>query len=137
MKETNAYNDIIHLPHPQSKERPHMSNYDRAAQFSPFAALKGYDDGIEEAARFTEEQTELDESRIEAINEALLCIKAAEGAHPCVRVTYFRADERKAGGAYRTTEGTVKKIDERARRILFEDGEAVPFRDLVEIERIS
>ena len=36
------YNDIINLPHHVSATRPQMSMMDRAAQFSPFAALTGY-----------------------------------------------------------------------------------------------
>lgn len=40
-KRTEAYQDIINLPHHVSKNRPHMSMRDRAAQFSPFAALSG------------------------------------------------------------------------------------------------
>ena len=45
------YDDIINLPHPTSKNHPRMSLYNRAAQFSPFAALTGYGDVVEETAR--------------------------------------------------------------------------------------
>ena len=49
-----VYADIIGLPHHQSPTRPHMSLYDRAAQFAPFAALTGYDDMIVEEVRETD-----------------------------------------------------------------------------------
>lgn len=47
------YEDIVNLKHHQSKTRPHMSNYQRAAQFAPFAALTGYGDAVNETARIT------------------------------------------------------------------------------------
>ena len=65
------YSDIIGLEHHQSDRHPHMSNYDRAAQFSPFAALTGYDDCITEAARLTESRTELDDEAKERLDERL------------------------------------------------------------------
>ena len=55
------YDDIIHLPHHVSKTRPQMSMEDRAAQFSPFAALTGYDAAILETGRLTDEKVELGE----------------------------------------------------------------------------
>lgn len=51
-----CYDDIIHLPHHQSKTRPHMPVSDRAAQFMPFAALTGFDEAIKETARRTEQE---------------------------------------------------------------------------------
>jgi hypothetical protein len=54
------YDDIINLPHPTSTKHPRMSLYDRAAQFSPFAALKGHDDAIEDTARLTNSMTDFD-----------------------------------------------------------------------------
>lgn len=43
---TEKYEDIINLPHHVSKIRPQMSMLERAAQFSPFAALNGYGEGF-------------------------------------------------------------------------------------------
>lgn len=54
------YKDIINLPHPTSKRHPRMPIYDRAAQFSPFAALTGYEEAIKETARQTDEEPILD-----------------------------------------------------------------------------
>ena len=117
MKDDNRYSDIINLPHHQSKNRPQMSNFDRAAQFSPFAALKGYDDEIDEAARFTESRIDADDERIREINEKLLLLKESARQHPTVRIIYFQPDDKKAGGAYLTAEGALKKLDEYNRQI--------------------
>lgn len=67
-RDMHRYDDIIHLPHHQSGTRPHMSLHDRAAQFSPFAALTGYDAAVEEAARLTEQKLELSEGEKAAID---------------------------------------------------------------------
>ena len=133
MKETNDYNDIIHLPHHQSKNRPHMSNFDRAAQFSPFAALKGYDDEIDEAARLTEMQLDPDDERIREINEKLLLLKESASQHPTVKVTYFKPDSKKEGGAYLTVEGAFKKLDEYNRQLLLSTNTKIHFDDIIKI----
>lgn len=54
----HKYDDIINLPHPTSKRHPRMSPSDRAAQFSPFAALTGHDAAIRETERRTEYNNE-------------------------------------------------------------------------------
>ncbi len=102
------FDDIINLPHHISKKHPQMSMLDRAAQFSPFAALTGYSDAIDEAARVTEEQVELDDSQRQEIDRVLR--EAYEMGRP-VEITYFVPDERKAGGAYVVTAGVIKAID--------------------------
>lgn len=48
------YKDMLRLPHPVSATHPRMSLQDRAAQFSPFAALTGYEDALKETARLTD-----------------------------------------------------------------------------------
>lgn len=52
---SNRYDDIINLPHHVSPKRPQMELSNRAAQFSPFAALKGYEEAIEEKQKIAEE----------------------------------------------------------------------------------
>ncbi len=49
--DTHKYDDIIHLPYHKSQKHPHMDLIDRAAQFSPFAALTGFEEAIEETDR--------------------------------------------------------------------------------------
>lgn len=129
------YDDIIGLPHHQSATHPHMSNLQRAAQFSAFAALRGFDEEIEETARFTEEGRELSEEKIAEIGEALSRIRERRGAE--VFLTYFLPDLKKSGGAYFTKRGRVEKADEAGEYLLFSDGERIPFSEIVELEIIS
>ena len=136
MTDTDRYNDIIALSRPKSKKHPPMSALDRAGQFSPFASIKGYGDEIEEEARFVEGRVELDEERISAINEVLLILKAQEREHPRVRITFFKPDERKEGGAFLTLTAGLKKIDEQRSTLHLED-EDIPFDNIMEIEIVS
>ena len=133
MADTN-YDDIINLPHHQSKNRPRMSNYDRAAQFSPFAALKGYDDEIDEAARIIDEKWDIDGERVTDINEKLLLLRETVKQHPLVRITYFQKDEKKAGGVYLTTEARLKKLSEYDRMLFFDNNFTISFDDIFSIE---
>lgn len=55
MKKTDQYDDIIHLPHHVSKKHPQMKIADRAAQFSAFAALTGYDTAVKTTEKEVEE----------------------------------------------------------------------------------
>ena len=126
------YMDIINLPHPVSPFRAHMGRLDRAAQFSPFAALTGYDAIIAENSRYTDSMAELDEGVISAINEKLL--KISEKKLPLVKITYFVPDERKAGGAYVQKEGRLKKIDEFAGCLVMEDKSTIPINRIFAIE---
>ena len=115
-----VYADIIDLPHWESPTRPKMSLYNRAAQFSPFAALTGYDDIIREEARETGVWTEPGESRKEEINRRLNGIAEALAGRqkPAVRVTRFIPDAKKDGGAYAAAEGLVRKIDPIQRKLV-------------------
>lgn len=122
MKRTHKYDDIINLPHPVSAKRSRMTNYDRAAQFSPFAALTGYDAVIDETARLTDTRIELDEGGKALLDAQLRQIREHLASHPQVELTCFRADDRKSGGAYVRVSGRVQKIDEYAGALLLEDG---------------
>ena len=115
-----VYADIIDLPHWESPIRPKMSLYNRAAQFSPFAALSGYEDIIREEARETGSWIEPGEYRKEKIDRMLNIITeaAASMQKPVVRITYFVPDSKKDGGEYITTEKTVRKIDPVHRKLI-------------------
>lgn len=128
------YDDIIDLPHPVSAKHPRMSLLERAAQFSPFAALSGYEDAIDETARQTQTFMELDEDEKERLDETLQQIRQQLDKHPAVKLTYFEPDERKEGGAYQTMEGNVRKLDEYEKTLVFEDGSRVLLKRLVELE---
>ncbi len=131
---SSAYDDIIHLPHHVSQTRPRMSAADRAAQFSPFAALTGYGAAVTEAGRLTDQRIELTESEKEALNERLLLLREQLAEQPEVTITYFQPDEKKTGGAYVSATGPVKKIDEYERAVLLCGGEKVPIDDIAEID---
>lgn len=136
LKESKKYNDIIHLPHPVSKKRPQMPLVDRAAQFSPFAALTGHEAAIQETARKTEHKIELDESTRARLDEELQWILYHMGEHPKAKVTYFVPDEKKSGGSYATCTDSVKKIDCYKREIRMESGLVISIDCIAELERI-
>ena len=131
---TNEYDDIINLPHHVSKTRPHMKAIDRAAQFSPFAALTGYDAAVKETARLTDERIELSEDMKNALSDRLQIIEDRIKEHPEIAITYFQPDARKKGGAYLTVTGFVKKIDEFERVVVMTDGTAIPIDEIISIE---
>lgn len=111
------YDDILNLPHPVSKKHPRMSTEERAAQFSPFSALTGYDESIDESDRQVERFSEFDENYLEELDKKLQFIREHIGEHPPVEVTLFIPDGKKEGGSYETVCGRVEKIDEVAREI--------------------
>ena len=131
---TGEYDDIIHLPRPISKTHPPMPMMDRAAQFSPFAALTDYDAAIKETARLTDEKIELDEYAKDALNERLQILAERIKDHPEIAITYFQPDAKKNGGTYVTAIGAVKKIDEYERFVVMTDGTAIFFEDIVRID---
>ncbi len=136
MKQENCspYDDIIHLPHPVSTKHPQMSVTDRAAQFSPFAALTGYDAAIKETARLTEERVELDEEVKLRLYDKLRMVKEKLIEQPELLVTYFQADSRKYGGCYITVRGSVKKIDVYEQVLVLTEGLQIPIRDIYELD---
>lgn len=131
---TKEYDDIIYLPHHVSKTRSQMAVSDRAAQFSPFAALTGHDAAIKETARLTDGRIELDEYMKEALSHKLQIIADQLKEHPEIAITYFQPDAKKNGGAYVTATGTVKRIDEYERVAVMTDGTAIPIDEIISIE---
>lgn len=129
----DQYDDIIDLPHRQSLKRARMSRQDRAAQFAPFAALNGHGAAIIEAGRLTDSEVELMEGRAEAVDAALRSLYQLQGAQPEITVTYFQPDDRKAGGAYRTVRGKLRKFMEHERLLRLWDDTTIPFDDIYEL----
>ncbi len=129
-----AYDDIINLPHHVSATRLHMAAIDRAAQFSPFAALTGYDAAIKETARLTDERIELDEYSKDALREGLQIFADRIQEHPEIAITYFQPDAKKDGGAYVTAAGTAKKIDEYQRIVVMSDGTVIPIDYIISMD---
>ena len=121
MHEQNPYTDILTLPHHKAANRPHMSMHDRAAQFSPFAALTGFDGVIAETGRRTDQKIELSESQMTLLNQKLNLIDDAvqDGYHPVVSVVYFVPDAKKEGGSYQEYTGKVQQVDSAERKLVF------------------
>lgn len=119
--EKNTYADMLHLPHHQSKTHPQMSMLNRAAQFSPYAALVGFDGVIAETGRLTDRKIELSETEKERIDRLLRQIEAAihDGRHPEITVRYFVPDALKEGGAYAEYTGRVRNIDMADKALVF------------------
>ena len=128
------YDDIIHLTHPTSIKHPRMPIQDRAAIFSPFAALAGHSAAIAKTARLTDQRMELDEDTKMELDLKQQVLNDIIEEHPEITVTWFRPDERKEGGAYVTTAGRLKKIDEAERTLVLTDGIVIPLADVTGIE---
>ena len=126
-----AYDDIIHLPHPTSTRHPRMPMIDRAAQFTPFQALTGYGEAIQETARITGEKVELTEEEKVVLDEKLRLLTDTGNE---AAFTYFQPDGKKSGGAYVIALGTVKKLNPLEGRLILTDGTAIPIEDILEIE---
>lgn len=131
---SGVYDDILHLARPQSKKHRPMPKEDRAAQFLPFAALTGYDDAVSETARLTEARVELDPQEAERIGERLAELAKRQKEQPELSLLYYVPDARKAGGAYVTVSGRIKKITDFPRCIYLTDGSEIPIEDIVAVE---
>ena len=131
---SGKYEDIIDLPHHTSDRHARMSMHDRAAQFSPFAALTGYDAAIKETSRLTESRVELTEEE-----KAILDAKLREVAETdaTIRITYFLQDDRKDGGAYVCAEGQVKKLDSLNCTVRLRGGTIIPVADIFLVDEID
>ena len=130
---TSRYDDIIHLQHPDSSKHPRMAALGRAAQFSPFAALTGYEGSIRETARLTDAKAELDEDKIAALDMKLRLLADHLSECPEVSITYFQADGKKEGGSYKEVTGIVKKIDTYEKTVMMTDTTVIPITDIFEI----
>ena len=127
------YADIVDLPPHISKKHPQASVNDRAARFSPFAAITGYEEMVLEEARVTEQKAVLTEDGKSLINEKLRLVAACVSENPEVAVTYFVPDKKKPGGAYVLHCGRVVSVDSNGGCLMFSEGEKVPFEDILEL----
>lgn len=133
-QDIKKYEDILHLPHHVSRKRPQMSLEDRAAQFSPFAAVVGHEAAIKETARRTEKRKELDETEKAIIDAQLREIEVKLSSGFSVEIEFFQPDERKAGGTYLVKVGRVKKFDHYLREVHMTDDTRIK---IDEISRIT
>ena len=131
----NGYEDILNLKRPQYPDHPPMSIHDRAAQFSPFAALVGYDDAVAETARLTDRRKEISEEELRELNETITSLSECIFERPLVTVDYFIPDARKEGGRYEKKSGHVRTIDTYHREVVFADGEKISLDMMYAIKR--
>lgn len=131
---SGKYDDMIDLPHPTSNKHPRMSIQDRAAIFSPFAALSGHGAAIAETARLTDQRMELDEDTKAELDQRQAVLLEHIEEQPEITVTWFQPDERKEGGAYLTVTGRLKKLDEVERILSLRDGTAIPLENVIDLE---
>ena len=132
--ESHRYDDIIDLPHYEPKNHPRMSRLARAAQFSPFAALTGFDGYISEEGRLTDRRCELDENEKSFLDVKLRILEDLPGDTPEVTFTLFIPDKTKSGGKYVTRTGKFKKIDRDREKIILEDGTSFPVGDVCDVD---
>ena len=132
-EDMHRYDDILDVPHHVSQVHPPMPMEKRAAQFSPFAALTGYEDAVLETERMTDSRIELDENQRETLEKRLQLLLDAKERMPEVTLTWFVPDERKAGGQYVTHTGILRRFDSLARVLSLEDGTLIPADDVTEV----
>lgn len=127
----NMYNDdIINLPHHVSEKRPHMPISSRAAQFSSFAALTGYEDAVAETARLTDKKLILTEEERAVLDMRMLLLAENLEKRPVISVTYFIPDKKKTGGSYEAISGSLRRIDEYEKALIFTDGTEISLDDI-------
>ena len=131
-----SYSDILHRARPISQRHAKMSLIDRAAQFSSFAALTGYEDVIEETGRLTDAFVQMDEGVVASIDRQLQALVARIQSSPVISVTYFLPDPHKKGGSYQTKTGSLKKIDSAFCRLQFSDRTEIPLESIIAITEI-
>ena len=127
------YEEIINMPHHVSFNHPHMSNYDRAAQFAPFAALTGYDALIKEMARMTNKKIKISSDKAEEISNKLSYLKEHLNEEITIIITYFKKDKKKEGGEYLSINGFIQKIDDYRKTIKIND-QTIKFSDIYDID---
>ena len=134
--DNRKYAGIMNLPHHVSPTRPQMPISDRAAQFSPFAALTGHSAAIAETGRLTDRRVELDEYEMTRVDAELQRLQELLPGRPTASITHFVPDERKNGGSYQTVTGSVKRIDAVNGVIQMTDRQSIPIADVFSIETI-
>lgn len=101
------YASIIHMSRPTSN-RPKMDLTHRAKIFSPYDALRGFDEAVEEITAMNNrvEKAQLDGGEIEILSRKLTQIRKGTS----ITVTYF-AEDPDGMGIYKDITGTVAEID--------------------------
>lgn len=125
MDDNFPYEDIVNLPHPESKRHPRMSMEARAAQFAPFAALSGHDEAMAETARCTTPQSEMSADQLQELSRKMNYVLSLPH-RPAIEITFFQPDRHKQGGSYITVTGSIKKVEEAYNLLHLTDGTTIP-----------
>ena len=133
-EDKHPYHDIINLDRHVSPSRNHMPIIDRAAKFSPFAAITGFEQKIKETARITDRRLELDESEKVMLDKKLKIIEEDLSKKQEVEIVFFKPDEKKTGGAYSSIKGLVKKVDKNERVVVMDDQTSIDIKEIIDIK---
>lgn len=128
------YEDVIKFSHPTSKRHPRMTLSERAAQFSPFAALTGYNESVKERERLTKQKIELADDERQILDVKLHFLQAHIKDELEIRITYFEPDLYKEGGRYITKRSFIKKIDAYNQMVIMKDNTNIPIKRIIKIE---
>lgn len=128
------YSDLFQCERPQFDPSRKMSLKERAAQFSPFSALRGFDEEIEESSRRTESRPELSQQECDKLNARLQFLAEQSADRPTIQITRFVQDTKKSGGALVTEVVCVKRVDWVKRTIFLSNRAERSFDDIVSIQ---
>lgn len=117
-------------------KHPRMPLAKRAAQFAPFAALKGHSELIDEAGLILDSRYGVSEDDYALLDKALNEIKMHIKERPLVEVKYFEKAQNKDGGKYLYKKAYVKQIEEVGRYLKFTDNKIVYLDELVSIKML-
>ncbi len=132
---SDRYEHLLYHRHHVSAKRKTMSNDERAAQFGAFQALTGYEEGIEETARFVNARPVLTDDEQAALNQAFL--QLTEQHQPLITVTYFVPDAYKEGGEYASCTGYFRFLDMQLQQLKMIDGTAILLEDICRLQMYS
>ena len=135
-KKTGRYSDIINLPHHQSVRRPHMSVYNRAAQFAPFAALVGYDQMVQDTADtlLLDQRVILSEDQKGILDEKLKILQEHLAEMPEIHITYFDENSNELGGGYVSYFGTVRRMEHYPAKLIMMDRKEILVSDILDMD---
>lgn len=131
------YDDIIDTEYPFELKHMRMSKSGRAAQFSAFQPLSGFEAAIQETARSIDEQVELDGVLKEVLDAKLRHIREKAYKQPLIQIVYFVPDAKKDGGKYMTVLERVKRIDKHTQSVQTVSGLSIPIKDIYELELLE
>lgn len=95
---------------------------DRAMQFAPFAALKGYYETVRKQERITQPKKELGDEEAKIISDTLNTLRVGM----TVKIRYYDID------SYITIEGTITEVNEPYHRLKV-NKISIPFGDIYSI----